>query len=134
VLVMVSWFAYDHRAASHGDAASLQRPNAAEQQLPAKPSSASNHTSEPRTAAVGTEGMKARGSAFKQVRVGQNEVDYIAEDVTIRSFKPKPSPPQVRVGEKRVDFGDDVTVRYFASKPVAWQAQPVSGAARSVER
>jgi hypothetical protein len=136
VLVMVSWFAYDHRATSHGGAASLQRPNAAEQQLPAKLSSASNHTSEPQTAVGGTEGMKARGSAFKQVRVGQNEVDYIAEDVTIRRFTPTPRRRlQLEVGEKRVDFGEDVTVRYFASKPpVASQAQPLSGAARSVER
>jgi len=79
--------------------------------------------------------MKAAGSAFKLVRVGQSEVDYIAEDVTIRRFTPKPAPPQMRVGEKRVDFGEDVTVRYFASKPpVASPAQPVSGAARSVER
>ncbi len=78
--------------------------------------------------------MTSAGSGFRLVRVGQNEVDYVAEDVTIRSFKPKPAPRQVRVGEKRVDFGDDVTVRYFASKPDASQAQPVSGAARSVER
>jgi hypothetical protein len=136
VLVMVSWVVYHHRAASPADASSLPRSNAAEQQVPAKLSSASNHASTPRTASGATESMKAGGSAFKLVRVGQNEVDYIAEDVTIRRFTPKPRHrPQMRVGEKRVDFGEDVTVRYFASKPpAASQAQPVSGAARSVER
>ena len=134
-LVMVSWVAYDHRAVSPPDASALQRSNTAEQQVPAKLSPASNRTSKPQTAAGGREGMKAAGSAFKLVRVGQNEVDYFAEDVTIRRFTPKPAPPQMRVGEKRVDFGEDVTVRYFASKPpVASPAQPVSGAARSVER
>ena len=135
MLVMVSWVAYDHRAASPAGASSPQRSNAAEQQVPAKLSPVSNRTSKPQTAAAGTEGMKAGGSAFKLVRVGQNEVDYIAEDVTIRRFTPKPAPPQMRVGGKRVDFGEDVTVRYFASKPpVTSQARPVSGAARSVER
>jgi hypothetical protein len=134
-LVIVGWVAYDRRTASPPDASSLQRSNAAEQQVPAKLSPASDRTSKPQTAAGGTEGTKVAGSAFKLVRVGQNEVDYVAEDVTIRRFTPKPAPPHMRAGEKRVDFGDDVTVRYFASKPpVASQAQPVSGAARSVGR
>ncbi len=136
VLVMGSWVAYNHRGASPADTSLLQRSDAAEQQVPAAQlSPASNSTSKPQTAA-GAEGMKATGSAFKLVRVGQSEVDYIAEDVTIRRFTPKPRQrPQTTVGEKRVDFGEDVTVRYFASKPpAASQAQPVSGAARSVER
>ena len=133
-LVVVSWVAYDHRPAPPPDASSLQRSNAAEQQVPAK-LSGGNRISTPQTATGGTEGMKAAGSAFKLVRVGRNEVDYIAEDVTIRRFTPKPAPPHMRVGEKQVDFGEDVTVRYFASRPpVASQAPPVSGAARSVER
>ena len=136
VLVMVSWVAYDHRAGSPADASSLQRSNAAEQQVPVKVSPAGDHTSKLQTPAGATEGMKAGGPAFKLVRVGQNEVDYIAEDVTIRRFTPKTRHrPQMGVGEKRVDFGDDVTVRYFAPKPpVASQAEPVSGTARSVER
>ena len=45
VLVMISWAAYDHRTAALGDASSLQRSNAAEKQLPAKLSPASNRTS-----------------------------------------------------------------------------------------
>ncbi len=134
VLVIGSWIAYDHRSVLPVNPSSLKRLNAAEQQVPAKPSLASNRTSKPQIAG-GMEDRKAAGSAFKQVRVGQNEVDYIAEDVTIRRFTPKTAPPQIRVGEKRVDFGEDVTVRYFASKPpVASKAQPVSAAARSVER
>ena len=49
---------------------------------------------------------------FKRVRVGPGEVDYIAEDVTIRRFAIA-SAPFSRTRNKHVDFGDDVTVRYF---------------------
>jgi hypothetical protein len=118
VLVIVSWIAYHHhhRSAAPVDASSLQRSNAA-QPVSAKPSPASNRTSEPETSAGGTADRNAAGSGFKRVRVGQNEVDYIAEDVTIRRFTPKPARPQMRVWEKQVNFGEDVTVRYFVSKP-----------------
>lgn len=58
VLVLVSWIAYGHR--SPVDASSLQRSNAAEQGVTAKPSRTSNRTSKPQTAAVGTEDRRAR--------------------------------------------------------------------------
>ena len=135
VLVMVGWLASHHRSASPVGASSPQRSNAAPQQLSAKPLLASNPTSEPATSAGVTTESKAAASRFKRVRIGQNEVDYIAEDVTIRSFTPKPVRPQMLVGEKQVNFGDDVTVRYFVSKPpVASQAQPVPAAERSADR
>jgi len=60
---------------------------------------------------------KAAWSAFKRVRVGQNEVDYIAEDVTVRYFTDESASQGMRVRYKQVDFGEDVTVRYFAPKP-----------------
>ncbi len=135
VLVMVGWLAHHHRSALPMNASSPQRSNAAQQQLSAKPTPASNPTSEPETSATVTTESNAARSRFKRVRVGPNEVDYIAEDVTIRSFTPNPARPQMRAGEKQVNFGDDVTVRYFVSKPsVASQAQPVPAAERSVER
>ena len=129
VLAMVIWIAYPHQLTAPGGASSLHGLNAVEQQVSTKPSPASNRTSKPRTAARVMEDRKAAGSAFKRVRVGHNEVDYIAEDVTIRHFIPTSAPPQLRVGEKRVDFGEDVTVRYFASKPsAASKAQAVPAA------
>ena len=134
VLAMVVWITYHHHLTSPVDASSLHTLNAA-QQVSAKPSPASNRTSKLRNAEGVMKDRKAARSAFKRVRVGRNEVDYIAEDVTIRHFIPTPPRPQPRVGEKRVDFGEDVTVRYFASKPpVASKAQAVPAAARSVER
>src|SRR5579864_62966 len=129
VLAMVVWITYHHHLTSPVDASSLHTLNAAEQQVTAKPPRVSNRTPKPQPAAGVVEDRKAASSAFQRVRVGQNEVDYIADDVTIRRFTPTSAPPQMPVGEKQVDFGEDVTVRYFASKPpVASKALPVSAA------
>jgi hypothetical protein len=38
---------------------------------------------------------KPTHSAFRRMRVGENEVDYVAEDVTIRLFTPRPTPTRV---------------------------------------
>ena len=135
VLLIVGWIAYHHRSASPMDASSLHRSNAAQEQVSAKPSAESNRASEPETSAGGTADRKDIGAGFRRVRISQNEVDYIAEDVTIRHFTSKPARTQMRVGEKRVNFGEDVTVRYFVSKPpVTSQAQPVPAAERSEDR
>lgn len=61
----------------------------------------------------------APSPAFRRVRVGPNEVDYIAEDVTIRQFTPALSRPRTQTAYKEVHIGADVTIRYFASKPAA---------------
>ena len=133
-LVIAGWIAYRHRLASHTNAASTQRSTAAPEQAAGKPSLASNRADNPETSTSVTAGTKAPGSGFRRVRVGQNEVDYIAEDVTIRHFT-NPARPQMAVGEQRVNFGNDVTVRYFGPRPpVTPQIQPVPAAERSVER
>lgn len=64
--------------------------------------------------------------AFRRVQVGPNEVDYIAEDVTIRHFTPTIAGPRVQLAYKEVHVGADVTIRYFAPRPA------VAGRARSV--
>ena len=56
-------------------------------------------------------------SAFRRVRIGPKEVDYISEDVTIRQFRTAPAKPQTQSSEKETNFGDDVTVRYYAYTP-----------------
>lgn len=68
----------------------------------------------------------APSPAFKRVRVGPNEVDYIAEDVTIRHFTPVPARSRLQATNKykEVQIGDDVTMRYFSSdSAVAPQAR-----------
>jgi hypothetical protein len=128
-LLMAIWI-YDHLSASAAAGSASLRPNVAVQYLaptPLKPS--------PRiwTATSRARDSKAALSAFRRVRVGENEVDYFAEDVTIRLFTPRPTPAQVPV--RHLNIGEDVTVRYFAYKPeLAPCTRPDSAAAQSVER
>jgi GAF domain-containing protein len=50
----------------------------------------------------------------RRARVGQNEVEYIGDDVTVRHFAYKPATLHGGVKASQVaHFGDDVTVRYF---------------------
>ncbi len=77
---------------------------------------------------------KAAVSAFRRIRVGQNEVDYVAEDVTIRLFTAKPTPARVPHLNRQRNIGGDVTVRYFEYEPaLVPQARPNSAAEQSVE-
>jgi GAF domain len=57
-------------------------------------------------------------ASFKRVWAGKDEVDYIADDVTIRHFRPLPTPKKSAVWSKQVNIGNDVTVRYFKAPPV----------------
>ena len=57
-------------------------------------------------------------SSFKRVWAGKDEVDYIADDVTIRHFRPLSTPKKSAVWSKQVNIGNDVTVRYFKAPPV----------------
>jgi hypothetical protein len=54
---------------------------------------------------------------FKWVKVGPNEMDYVAEDVTIRHFTNPVSPSKALSRYKQFDIGDDVTVRIFNHTP-----------------
>lgn len=115
VLVIASCLAYrDRRPASPLTVSRLQRSNAIEPEVPfvaAKRLSA-NGTAKPKTA-LGL--AQEAGKSARWVRVGNNELDYVAQDVTVRYFTSKPAPP--RVGESRVEYiGEDVTVHYFTPK------------------
>jgi hypothetical protein len=135
LVIAACWIAYDGRPASPAGTPSLQRSNAVQQQIPfvpAKPAP-SNRASKAQTAAGGAEEAESPSSAFKRVRVGPNEIDYIAEDVTIRRFTTRPALPPVRGRYKEVQMGEDVTVRYFASElAVVSQTRPASTAAQSL--
>jgi hypothetical protein len=73
----------------------------------------------------------APNRAFKRVRVGKNEVDYVSEDVTIRRFQASPT-IEKRPSKKEVNIGEDVTVRYFNGPQRLPQAQPASATEQSV--
>jgi hypothetical protein len=111
LLGVVWWISLYRRAAFTMEGESeMMRSKAAEKQVP-KPTAAKwlNEAS-------GTQYTNAARRGFTKVRVGPNEVDYIAEDVTIRHFKkPVPSSHASSV-YKQFDIGDDVTVRIFNHK------------------
>jgi hypothetical protein len=88
------------------------RAYAAEKSVPAKPSGAVLEANPSQAQAV-TKKHRAL-PAFRRVEVGGNEVDYVAEDVTVRIFTPAPKAHLVQRGSNQVDVGDDVTVHYFA--------------------
>jgi hypothetical protein len=135
-LGLTCWIAFDDHLALTMQDSGPRKPTVFGQhvlQTTAKPSPASR-APKPHKAAGGTESAKAAKSAFKRVRVGPKEVDYIAEDVTIRRFMTKAAPSHVRGANKQFNIGDDVTVRYFEQKPeIVPQKRPVLTATQSVE-
>jgi hypothetical protein len=110
VISIVVWISY---ANYHSDAKSgLSRQRA--QQAPPKLLLVNV---DPKRLSDGSKKMPGPRHGFERIRVGPKEVDYIATDVTIRQFENQPSKPQIRSDLKEVNFGGDVTVRYFANAP-----------------
>jgi hypothetical protein len=136
LVIAACWIAYDGRPASPAGTASMQRVNAVQQQIPFVPAkSAPNRASKVQTAINEGEEAQCPSPAFRRIRGRPNEIDYIAEDVTIRHFTAKPPLPRVRSGHKEFHIGEDVTVRYFASKlAVVSQTRPASASPQSLDR
>src|SRR2546429_4927095 len=99
VLVMAGWVAYTHRGPiSPVSISELPRSNAIEQQAPFAPAKpAANSTSKPQTALVATQEKKKTAGTTSQRPRDWRDVDYIAEDVTVRYVTLKPAvAPQKR--------------------------------------
>ena len=134
LLVLTSWFVYNRRPASSFRPSAVQAPIVVGPQAPVlrvKQVSA-NGTPTLRPAPVLVKPAGTGRASLRRVRVGENEVDYIGDDVTIRYFTPKPKPTtrRVRVGASEVAYiGDDVTVRYFKPKAAAVPPTQSIGAA-----
>lgn len=79
---------------------------------PTNPASASNHW---KRFDHGLKDGLAPSAAFRRVRIGPNEVDYVAEDVTIKHFANSHPRLQIQSSVRQVNIGDDVTVRYFTN-------------------
>ena len=130
VLVTASWIAYnDGRPAlpTEGVVAS-QRSNTGTQQGPTEVRSVKKGFSTPQTASVPTkEVMKAARSTPRLAKVGEYEIDYISEDVTVHHFTSKPALQQAPTRGDQVEYiSEDVTVRHFAPKlAVVSPRQPV---------
>jgi hypothetical protein len=108
--LLIAGWTYRHFSASSGamlrsHASAHDTVPSASNPLPATPSSI-----QPASA------THARVSAFRRVWVAPNEIDYIAEDVTIRILRPIPKSRSVRRRNKPVNIGDEVTIHYFAGQ------------------
>lgn len=114
LLAIVISTAHDHHSVSSPIGRAALMPNKTDENLSPGTVDASGNVSSPKA-----KGEAAHTSAFRRVRVGSTEVDYIADDVTIRQFTNRAARPQTRVGERRVDMGEDVTIRYFSSNSVS---------------
>jgi len=135
ILALASCIAYSGRRAAVFTRASASTPAMA-LFASAKPQSA-NPNSRPRTAAARTEnGRKGAGTLPRWVWVGKNELDYLAQDVKVRYFIPRPARQPMQLGKSHVEhIGEDVTVRYFTpEQAVALPLLPTGSAARTAEQ
>ena len=136
ILSVVVWTV--HRSQTVSGKISLSGSRDAQLQPSAKPIFGNEADEASKTLPNEVKEATASGRGFRRVRVGPNEVDYVAEDVTIRKFEPIHPKPQIRTTGKEINFGDDVTVRYFAKSPAltsdspsASEATPHTKSARS---
>jgi hypothetical protein len=121
VLAIVLGFAHFRHPTPTTLDSTISAPSTPEK-LPDNPISVSDHW---KSFDHGARDEMAPNTAFRKVRIGPNEVDYIAEDVTIRHFANSQTRPQRNI--KLVNIGDDVTVRYFSNESaVTSQAAPLS--------
>ncbi len=121
VVGLMGWIVYSaRRPASPVGSSAPARSTAIERQVGFRPANATpaKGTSTGQPAPGRVKEARRATTTLRRVRVGENEVDYIGEDVTVRHFTYKPAPQRRRVGESRVAYiGEDVTVRYFTPKP-----------------
>lgn len=125
-LVLLIWIVCkDRRPAATLGAAALQGSNAIGQQLPSVSAKTSASMSTPQTAPVLTEDAgKNLRPVPRWVRIGNNELDYVTPEVTVRYFTATPAARPLEVGRSHVEhIGEDVTVRYFAPTETRPRAQ-----------
>jgi len=126
ILVLVSWIAYrDRRPASTFGASVLQGSNGIGEQLPSVPAKTfASSISASQTAPVLTEDTRKNARPMPRlVRVGNNELDYVTPEVTVRYFTATPAPGRVEAASHVEHIGDDVTVRYFTPTAVSSRVQ-----------
>ncbi|HET9408397.1 MAG TPA: GAF domain-containing protein [Candidatus Sulfotelmatobacter sp.] len=129
-MVMSSAVLYKHWRSAPNAASVPAGIHTSEQQMPSAPATSGVLVNASQVENIaGVQGnRKSLSPAFKRVVAGPAEVDYVADDVTIRHFT---SATPERFASRQVNFGKDVTVRYFAySSP---KVRPVSAAAEPVE-
>ncbi len=121
-LVIGVWL-YDYVSVSSAATASAPRPSivvesAAPVAVPplveSQPVVAMTHNDTPKKTRS-THHARTPHSAFRRKRVGKNEVDYVANDVTIRLFAPGATPEQIAHSSGKRQVGKDVIARNVES-------------------
>ena len=139
VLMIASWIANrDHRSAAPLGSPRVPRSNGIERHMPSvapKPVLTNRASSSQTTLDRKEEARKTGRTRPQWVRVGNNELDYVTQDVTVRYFTPTSLPQPVQSRNREVRYiSEDVTVRYFAPKNTVEPPHPVGSAAQSVAR
>jgi len=122
VFGLTFWIAYSDRGPASPIRSSVPPSSTERQQFePMKPTQVEEASGTSKGHAAPSPVKKEERPASTRVRrarVGQNEVDYIGDDVTVRHFTYRPAAQHKRAVESRVAYiGDDVTVRYFTPRP-----------------
>ena len=112
-LLVVGWSAYGGRVSVSSDG--LHTTNALDQPSAVAPTPPARADADPVLTSASMSLPKAAPPTFRRVRVNENEIDDIAADVTVRHFVQKPTLQHPSSEYNQVEFGKDVTVRYFAS-------------------
>jgi hypothetical protein len=118
MLAIATWTVYRNHSAATTNVPAFSTDRDSGQELPGKLLSEGMKEEQ---LGKGAKATAAKVSAFRRVRIRPDELDYIAEDVTIRTFS---TAPRIHDLENEVRIGDDVTVRYFAPSAVpVWLRQ-----------
>ena len=124
VFGLTFWIAYSDRGPASPLRSSVpprsteQRQQVQFESVKPTPVEAVSGTSKDQAAPSRVKEERPASTRVRRVRAGQNEVDYIGDDVTVRHFTYRPAAQRKRAVENRVAYiGDDVTVRYFTPRP-----------------
>jgi hypothetical protein len=132
MLGFAGWITYSgHRAASPSESSAPPGLNTVDQPVPFQASTPTqpSKTFPVQPAPAPEQVMQRSQSTPRRVRVGENEVDYINGDVTVRLFTNKPAQRKQLNRGRVAHIGDDVTVRYFTPQAAAIrQTWPVGSA------
>jgi len=112
-LAIAGWIVYTgHRPASSLESSTLPKSTAVDpsENLAKHPARAGD-----RPELVAGKGVRRARIVRKRVRIGDSDVEYFGDDVTVRWFTARTAKQRTRVAKSRVThIGDDVTVRYFS--------------------
>jgi putative methionine-R-sulfoxide reductase with GAF domain len=119
VLAFIAGIVYkSHSPAKSLESSTLPGASTTDQPTPVPKPAAAKPAAVVQPAPVPLKDTTSARSAPRRVRIGPNQVEYIGDDVTVRTFTYNTPAKRKRPSAGRTaQFGDDVTVRYFSPAP-----------------